>query len=95
MGEFDAFILAAGDGVHESLPCTRVAPVDRRVLVGRDGHVEVETKSNEHDEKGGADNLSVRQCEGGDNWNEQGIDRPNPEASFFGAGIPHEVSMFL
>ena len=41
-GEFNTFVLATGDGVHKAFPCSWIAPVDGRILVGRKGHVEIE-----------------------------------------------------
>ena len=90
-GEFDAFVLPAGDGVHEAFPGAGIAPVDGRVLVGGEGHVEIEGEAEEDEEEGDADGATVGKKGDGEGGEGDGVDRPAPEAGVFGAGDPHPV----
>ena len=90
-GECDAFVLPAGDGVHEAFPCAGVAPVDGGVLVGGEGHVEVEAEAEEDEHEGDADGASVGEEGYGEGGDEEGKGGPAPEAGVVGAGDPHPV----
>ena len=57
--EFNAFVLASSDGVHEAFPGAGIAPVDGGILVGREGHVEIEAETKEDEKKGYANGSPI------------------------------------
>ena len=87
MRQLNLLVLTAGDGVHQPLPRTRVAPVDRRVLVRRKRHIEIKGKPQQHQQIGGTNCFSVRQ-EKPENRNQHRIGAPEPERSMIPSEIP-------
>lgn len=89
--EFNLFVLPAGDRMYKTFPGARITPVDGGVLVGREGHVEIEAETEEDEQEGDADGASVGQEGNGEDGNEQGIGGPAPEAGVVWTGDPHPV----